>query len=527
MMARLFSIAATVAVLSGARCAITGSGGDQETPPSSVVFDAHTVAASLRTLQSVSAELKEFDAEFGELHEHGGWRKRGYFTASESDELEYLLFRFLALHTALWDLSNSYGGVNASFPSDELGTKAHVLVLNAGLLLAYHTSFLVAEFIDDPIAIAKMNEAFFRSEIPPDTYRRMHQTVTDPRRAHALAAAERLYSKEMADPQSGLSRLADEDPVYRELIEQIPVLQAGADQHMQTVAKSDPHVLGALGNEVAHSKIAELKHGASEKLGDARSATRALLFKDVSRLKSPTANLIKFSADKKGQVYALLEPGDIILTYTAGYISDVFIPGRFKHGITFVGTPAQRQQARITPGALPDADRYEPKRLAAHLQYASLPNGKSADMIEAVAEGVIFNNLAHVMDTHINRMLVLRPRLSERERARFVVGIFSYLGDGYDFRFDFADASKQVCTEVIYRALNNQGDIDFALTKRAGRETLSADDIVHYHLDSHPATFDVILYVEEDPDADDHEARVYVGPEGARRLEALMAEKRD
>lgn len=354
----------------------------------------------------------------------------------------------------------------------------------------------------------------------------MHQTVTDPKRAHALAAAERLYSKEMADPHSALSRLAEEDSVYRALIEQIPLLQAGVGKHMQTVAKAEPHLLGALGNEVEHSKVEGLEHDAVEKLGDVRSATRALLFKDVSRLKSPTAHLIKFSVDQEQQVYALLEPGDVILTYTAGYVSDVFIPGRFKHGITFVGTPAQRQQARITPGALPDAARYEPKRLAAHLQYASLPNGKSADMIEAVAEGVIFNNLAHVMDTHINRMLVLRPRLSEIERARFVVGVFSYLGDGYDFRFDFADASKQVCTEVIYRALNKQGGIEFALTEQAGRQTLSADDIVHYYLDSNPATFDVILYVEEDPDADDHRARVFVGFEAARRLDALMAETR-
>jgi len=522
---RLFFMAAIVAVLSVAGCSTTGSVGDQDAPPTLPVLDAQTVAATLRTLQSASAELKQLETEFADLHEHGGWRKRGYFTAGESDEAEYLLFRFLALHTLLWDLSNVYGGVQASFPSDELGAMAHVLVLNAGLLLAYHTSFLVAEFVDDPVAVAKMNESFFRSEISPDTYRRLHQTVTDPKRAHALAEAKRLYSKERADPQSGLSRLADEDAVYRALIEQIPVLQAGTEQHMQAVAKADPHLFGALGNEMGHSKVAELEHGALEKLGDVRSATRALLFKDVSRLKSPTAHLIKFSADQKRQVYALLEPGDIILTYTAGYISDVFIPGRFKHGITFVGTPAQRQQVRLTPEVLPDADRYEPKRLAAHLQQASLPNGKSADMIEAVAEGVIFNNLAHVMDTHINRMLVLRPRLSEIERARFVVGIFSYLGDGYDFRFDFADASKQVCTEVIYRALNKQGAIEFALTKRAGHETLSADDIVHYYLDSHPASFDFVLYAEEDPDADDHEARVYVGPKGARRLEALMIGK--
>ncbi len=141
-------------------------------------------------------------------------------------------------------------------------------------------------------------------------------------------------------------------------------------------------------------------------------------------------------------------------------------------------------------------------------------------MIEAVAEGVIFNDLEHLLDTHVNRMLVLRPRLSETERAAFVVEVYSYLGDGYDFRFDFADASQQVCTEVIYRALNGKGSIDFALTARAGHETLSADDIANYHLDSE--AFDFVLLVETKPDSKNNEALVFVGPEGEKRIEVLM-----
>ncbi len=81
-------------------------------------------------------------------------------------------------------------------------------------------------------------------------------------------------------------------------------------------------------------------------------------------------------------------------------------------------------------------------------------------MIEAVAEGVIFNDLEHIMDTHINCMLVLRPQLSDAERAAFLVEIYSYPGDGYDVRFEFADSSNQVCTEVIYRAIDVKGSID-------------------------------------------------------------------
>ena len=115
---------------------------------------------------------------------------------------------------------------------------------------------------------------------------------------------------------------------------------------------------------------------------------------------------------------------------------------------------------------------------------------------------------------------MLRPRLSEAERAAFLVEVYSYLGDGYDFRFDFADASQQVCTEVIYRAINGKGLINFSLTERAGHETLSADDIANYHLDSE--AFDFVLLAETNPDSKNNEALVFVGPEGENRIEALM-----
>ena len=61
-----------------------------------------------------------------------------------------------------------------------------------------------------------------------------------------------------------------------------------------------------------------------------------------------------------------LRPGDLILTYTAGYISDVFIPGAFKHGITYVGSPQQREQAGLEANALPAMAPDARGQLAAH-----------------------------------------------------------------------------------------------------------------------------------------------------------------
>jgi hypothetical protein len=68
-----------------------------------------------------------------------------------------------------------------------------------------------------------------------------------------------------------------------------------------------------------------------------------------------------------------------------------------------------------------------------------IDSGHPADVIEAVAEGVIFNSLDLLLDTHINRMIVLRPKLSIKEKKEALTIAFALLGNDYDFKFDFND----------------------------------------------------------------------------------------
>ena len=479
-----------------------------ETPQKATITEA-SLASDLRTIQTVAPHLDELDTEFANLP-NPAELGRDYFNARETEEIEGLLFRFLAIQTTLWDMVDSYGGLDAGFPTDETDTKAHVLSITATLLLASHTAFIVTRFADEPMAITQFNEAYFRSEIPFGSYDSMRVNATAPDLLESVTDSKALYAEEMADPQSALATLANNDAEYASLIAQIPALQHVAEARLQQASRYDP----------SHSEAEKLAREDKEGQQKTLYAIRSFLFKDISRLKSPSAHVVVFSEAQKQEIFSLLQPGDLILTYTAGYMSDVFIPGAFKHGITYIGTPEDREPMGLSANMLPPDERFDVQARTANLQASSLPDGTQADMIEAVAEGVIFNDLEHIMDTHINRMLVLRPRLSEAERAAFLVEVYSYLGDGYDFRFDFADASQQVCTEVIYRAINGKGLINFSLTERAGHETLSADDIANYHLDSE--AFDFVLLAETNPDSKNNEALVFVGPEGENRIEALM-----
>jgi hypothetical protein len=475
--------------------------------------DPAKLSTDLATLESLRQQLADLDQQFDRFRQQGGWTPRGYFDAEETRELEHLLFLFTAYHTALWDMVHSYGGVAIQQASTPDEVKVHVLAASAMLLLVNHTAHLVTAFASDEIAIEKLNEAYYRSEIPFGTYDSARDDVTNPDYLEAVRRDRALYEAAIADEASSLSQLVRSGGEFSHSVSALPQLLEEAERRLERV------------HELYPSHAVSVLEFSGDEFGRHQGLyfIRAVVFKDVSRLKSPTAHLIRFSDEQKAKVYELLEPGDLVLTYTAGYMSSLFIPGVFKHGITYIGTPAQREALALTPA---DADEavYQREVLEEDLGTLTLENGQQADMIEAVAEGVIFNNLGHIMDTHVNRLLVLRPRLSESERRAFLVSVYSYLGDGYDFRFDFADSTQQVCTEVIYRAINGRGGIAFELIERAGHPTLSADDVVNYHLASEPQVFDVVLYAEKDPSLDDYQARLWPGREGEARLVELMEE---
>lgn len=401
-----------------------------------------------RTLKKIKSDDAHLQRDFLTLQKKGNWKKRGYFSAQESDEIEHLLFRF---HTTKNELIKIAARHHASTPEmgrdDSLRQKTQRQMFD-------QARFLVQTFAGDSIAIDKLNQRYPRSKIAPRTY----------------------------------DRLAD-------------VFLPGLERHIVT-----------LGRKMEDSLV------------ESSYEIRAGVFVRVSRLKKPTAHLIHFSDKQKKQIVNLLQPGDVLLSYTSGYVSSLFIPGEFKHAMVYVGDTHRRHkinrgfsQVRLPCGSLGRRDVLKKSK------QETTKNGRQADLIESVAEGIKFSNLEYILDTHINRLLVLRPQLSSKQRTLYLARVFSYLGQEYDFRFDFADASRQVCTEVVYRALNGINGIDMPLTWHAGHLTLSADDLIHYWLKDNPNGFRFVLYAEENKLSPNHAARILTAKKGMRSVELVMA----
>ncbi len=464
-------------------------------------------------LESMAAQLDAIQGDAARLAREGGWRGRGYFTAEESAHMEWLFFKLLNGRRHLQEVIEPWSGRHSQrdLPDADAQWTAHALALDGHFLLLEHTARFVTLFQQDAVAVAKLNEAFYLTQIPAGTFRKLALEVTEPRLPHRLEAAWTLLEQEaryFSEPRAKLARRLPGD--YERAVAAVEAAQGRGFK-------------SGVARVMSHAEATKLARKLGSLWGDLAYASRSLLFKSVSRIKSPRAKVIRFSDKQQAQIQSLLQPGDLVLTYTAGYVSDMFIPGRFKHGITYTGTPHQRATAGIDARRVPLLSKAERAQVQQWIEQPTTANGLPADMIEAVAEGVILNQLGHILDTHVNRLLVLRPRLSHQDRAAFVSHVFAYLDDAYDFRFDFADASMQVCTEVIYRALNGRGGIDFALTRRGGHPTLSADDIAQHHLDTAGRCFEVVLYAEEDFGRFGHPAKILTGAAAETRLTELMS----
>ena len=93
-------------------------------------------------------------------------------------------------------------------------------------------------------------------------------------------------------------------------------------------------------------------------------------------------------------------------------------------------------------------DRQRPK---AHIETTTLADGQPTDRSDH--RGRDLQVPGQLLGGNASRVVVLRPHLSDADRVQALGMLFEYLGDDYDFDFDFSDDSAQCCTELIYRIL--------------------------------------------------------------------------
>tara|TARA_B100001750_G_scaffold143519_1_gene114508 strand:+ start:63 stop:1538 length:1476 start_codon:yes stop_codon:yes gene_type:complete len=460
-----------------------------------------------KDIKQLSIFKTAFESMFSEMmkqQEETTRHKTGYITNTENDRIENLLFRYLILRNSTWEIINKYRGYQTFSENPQDNMKAFVIGYSASLILYKYSGLLITTYLNDDQMVNKLNESYYRSKIPKETFNNVFSNLTNPQNLEDLDVARELYMRELRVTGTPLNRLYN-DPMYKVFLDELEELHQVHTKLRETIFKQSRILSADLENRLRHSEIKKKVDGLIETTGGLLAAIRAFVMTQVGDLKSPVYEALSFSQAEKEQVISQLKTGDIILTFSEGYLSNIFLPGVFTHSIIYVGTRNSWSTKDWDALNLTPAQR-------------SMISPED-DIIEALSEGVVSGTIDHILDSKINRMVVFRPLLKPEEMKSAIKEAHAYLGNEYDFSFDINDASKQICTEIIYRAFNGKNNIRFDLVSRIGTMTLNADDIGKAALKSESMEF--LMLVVEDNYRPGH-ARISRGKPGLEKIKELL-----
>ena len=425
-----------------------------------------------------------------------------YFTNRQHDNIENLLFKHLLCTKSLFDIANTYKNINLDAEISEQDITSFLIGYKAALVIFKHNSKLILETAKNSFLISKLNEEYPRKEIKKYTYDRIVSNMTNPTYIRDLDIASELFNREVNRISLLPPDTSKQEDIYSRLILDIKQLNYSYSNYRQTIIDNFT-ILPLEASELLN--IHNIEKIVNEMISDAGGQLKAIqkfLMTVSGDIKIPLIEGLRFSERKKKQIKTSLQPGDLILTYSRGYMSNIFLPGYFKHILVYTGYHT--------------SDNSSLRNLILNEQQ-TLKIKPEHDIIESVSEGVVTSNFDYILDGYVNRLAIFRPNLSKNEINSAMIKLHSFLGFEYDFNFDLENGEKQACTELIYRAYNGLGTLDFKLNDILGLGllTLSGDDYLKNLMNNN--SVDLILLIDESQYWNS-KPKIYLGDKGVEYL---------
>ncbi|MCG8457839.1 MAG: hypothetical protein MI919_16305 [Holophagales bacterium] len=403
---------------------------------------------------------------------------RGWFRPGEEDSLVGWFARFLTVRDGLWevlaDLLGARGGDASPFltldpakivraelgddsrndSGDVLTWRAFVLGYAAACAVVRLDRFLLERLAVHSVTQRKLNQGFEELRIPRKRYTAIFESFTDP--GTALLLEQAIRTRWRLDPAI---RRSSRDPYLSPVIHRLPALESSLDRRrrhfLRLFARFQGHALRRRGATLRDHGLFSLLESGGRFASEIRDRWR------------PKA----VDEDVRRRLQELLRPGDVLVTRHTRALTNLFLPGFWPHAALHVGTETDRRRLGVA---------IEPRLEA----FWTGPNR----VLEALADGVRFRPLEQTLA--VDAVALIRPRLSEAGIADALGRATRHAGKGYNFDFDFFRSDRLVCTEVIYRAFDGVEGLELPLGERAGRPTLSAEDLLDLALDT--PTFELV-----------------------------------
>ena len=362
-------------------------------------------------------------------------------TPTEEDKVHALFFSYLGYRTALLRMVALYSGFEGV--KNIAQRDRCFLVGYAAGTLCYSVSLeLVNTYRYDDLVRDKLNEGDLSWQIPDGMFNEIEASI-------ALKQNVRVFQEMAAYFEHHSARWRDCGFENEDLRFLQDVIEHAAGSIRTNPLFGKPVPLASVLAEVrddAYTPVYAIQSIVSTWIGDTRLVARAACI----------------SHAQVQELRKHLQPGDIILERRNWYLSNAFLPGFWPHAAFYIGTLADLERLGIAEdpiiqGKLPE--------------YLALGHdGEHKVVIEAISEGVSFTTLSEA--TRADYIAVLRPRLTDAQKAAAIKLAFGYHGKPYDFEFDFSTAGKIVCTELVQRSYNEM--IEFPTQPIMGKDAVPA-----------------------------------------------------
>jgi hypothetical protein len=453
----------------------------------SIVIIIETISAQRWTPEDDFKHIKTFDAVLNKavtkLSSISPIKKddNEYFTNKQYDEIERLYFRYTLCTRSLLDIVNAYKDFSNQSKYKKHNVQAFVLGYCATLTIYKYSAELILNTANDPLLIDKLNEEYPRTEIKGGGLDFIISNLTNPDYVNNLDIAHEFYQRQLKD--RALYDTPEFASIINELINKTTELSSVYIDYKKIILDNYTILPLEAADIMQVTTIEETVNDMIDAAGGQLKAIQEFLFTLTADVRMPLVDGIKFSRRQKKTLRKSLKPGDIILTFSSGYLSNIVLPGYFKHVLTYTGSQNQRKNKHVRG-----------IQLKPNQQNLIDP---SHDIIESNSDGVRTMKLESYLNGYIDRMIVFRPKLSDDELSTVIKNLYSFLGLAYDFDFDLENGEKQACTELIYRSYNGIGNINIDLEEIIGTTTLTGDNLLEYFINDNETKL-ILLAVEND-----------------------------
>ncbi len=364
--------------------------------------------------------------------------QRGYFTPAEDGTLRVRYSQYLGARAALLStLSSLEEACSPAAGGWAVRLPAFTVAFAAACLLLRRARALADLATTNPLLAKKLDEASPVHGIPRKTFTRLFRATTDPLRLLQFRDAAEFYEKHRSEiaALSGDEELA---PVLRLLEEE----EAWIERRRRDILRR------------------RLSYGWFSFLRRHRSAWKKSMFgifewsgRAIAELRQPGVKPWgapkRVSPELREKILRLVRPGDVFVTRHDDAMSNLFLPGFWPHASFFIGSESQR------PGLGPP---------------------DPVVFLEAKKDGVRFRPAEETLA--VDAFVVLRPPLERDEITAALAQAMQHEGKLYDFSFDFRNADRLACTEVVYRTYHGVGGLAFSLVETGGRLCLPAEQLI-------------------------------------------------